>query len=100
MRDTIDGLVVHLGGNVSETQRMACRRIAVLETEMVFMEDQIGLMRQNGKEPDPALLDLYCRLGNAQRRFCEHLGWHSVPKEVVPSLASYVAATTASTDET
>ena len=38
MRDTMDAMIVHLGGEdqVSETQRTACRRIAVLETELVL----------------------------------------------------------------
>ena len=94
MRDTLDSLVVHLGGDghVTETQRMACRRIAVLETEMIYQEDKMGTLRAQGGEPDAALLDLYSRLGNAQRRFCEALGWQRVPRDMVPSLTSYLQA--------
>src|SRR5262245_22114435 len=75
MRDTLDGLIAHLGGPdmVSETQRMACRRIAVLETELVYQEDELGRLRCEGHAPSPEMLDLYARLGNAQRRFCEAL---------------------------
>jgi hypothetical protein len=94
MKDTVDGLVSHLGGpdNVSETQRMACRRIAVLEVEMVFQEDRIGQLRCEGREPAPELLDLYCRLGNAQRRFCEALGWQRVPRDATPDIDQYIRA--------
>ena len=92
MRDTLDSLVVHLGGDghVTETQRMACRRIAVLETELVHMEDAIGRLRCEGSAPPPDMLDLYARLGNAQRRFCEALGWQRVPRDLTPSLQSYL----------
>jgi hypothetical protein len=93
MRDTMDGMEAHLGGNVSETQRMACRRIAVLEVELIYQEDALGRMRCEGQVPTPDQLDLYARLGNAQRRYLEHMGWQSVPKDIVPSLASYVADT-------
>jgi hypothetical protein len=93
MRDIMDGMEAHLGGNVSETQRMACRRIAVLEVELIYQEDALGRMRCEGKVPTPEQLDLYARLGNAQRRFLEHMGWSPIPKDIVPSLASYVAAT-------
>ena len=94
MRDTMDAMIVHLGGEdqVSETQRTACRRIAVLETELVHMEDAIARLRCEGREPLPEMLDLYARLGNAQRRFCEALGWQRVPREIVPSLTSYLQA--------
>jgi hypothetical protein len=36
------------------------------------------------------MLDLYARLGNAQRRFCEALGWQRVPRDLTPSLQSYL----------
>jgi len=85
-------MIVHLGGedHVTEPQRMACRRIAVLETEMIHLEDKIGTLRAKGREPDAALLDLYARLGNAQRRHLEVLGWQRVPRDVVPSLSTYL----------
>jgi hypothetical protein len=94
LRDNLDAMITHLGGDdvVSEPQRLACRRIAVLETEMIHLEDKIGSLRSQGSEPDAALLDLYSRLGNAQRRFCEALGWQRVPKDVTPSLSSYLSA--------
>jgi len=94
MRDTLDSLVIYLGGEdqVSEPQRMACRRIALLETELIHLEDAIGTLRCQGREPTSEMLDLYARLGNAQRRFCEALGWQRVPKDVTPSLSSYLQA--------
>jgi hypothetical protein len=92
LRDNLDAMIVHLGGEamVSETQRLACRRIAVLETEIIHLEDRIGRLRLQNREPPPELLDLYQRLGNSQRRFCEALGWQRVPKDVTPSLQSYL----------
>jgi hypothetical protein len=94
VRDTMGAMVSHLGGedHVSETQRLACRRIAVLEVEMIYQEDKMGRVRAEGSEPTSEMLDLYARLGNAQRRFCEALGWQRVPKDVTPSLSSYLQA--------
>ena len=81
LRDTLDAMIVHLGGEdmVSEPQRLACRRIAVLEVEMVYQEDKIGQIRAAGGEPEPALLDLYSRISNTQRRHLEVLGWTRIP---------------------
>jgi hypothetical protein len=94
MRDTMDALVSHLGGpdNVSETQRMAIRRVALLEVELVHFEDQIGRDRCEGGVPDPQLIDLYCRVSNAQRRYCEHLGWQRVPRDATPDIDQYIRA--------
>jgi hypothetical protein len=49
-------------------------------------------LRCEGREPPPELLDLYCKLGNAQRRFCEALGWQRVPRDLTPSISSYIQA--------
>ena len=96
VRDTIDAMVAHLGGadHVTETQRMACRRIAVLETELIFQEDRMGQQRLAGRVPEPGELDLYSRLTNTQRRLCECLGWQRVPRDIVPTLEAYLRAKT------
>jgi hypothetical protein len=90
MRDTLDGMVEHLGGDVTEPQRMTCRRIAVLETEMIYQEDRMGTLRAEGSEPPPELLDLYSRLSNTQRRHIEALGWSRMPRDLTPTLSDYL----------
>ena len=87
LRDNLDAMIVHLGGEdvVSEPQRMACRRIAVFETELLHLEDKIGQERLAGREPDDRVLELYTRLANSQRRFAEALGWQRMPRDIVPS---------------
>src|SRR5262245_64187504 len=94
LRDTMAAMVRHLGGEdrVSEVQRMTIRRVAALEAELIYMEDSIATTRQNGGAPEPELLDLYARLGNAQRRHLEPLGWTSVPRDVTPSLSEILAS--------
>ena len=101
LRDNLDAVIVHLGGwdVVSEPQRMAARRVAVFETELVHLEDKIGQERLAGREPDERVLELYTRLANSQRRFCEALGWQRMPKDIVPSLASYLEAKRTPTGE-
>src|SRR5262245_1070773 len=84
LRDTIAAMVRHLGGDdqVSEVQRLSIRRVAALEAELIYIEDSIAKTRHEGNTPEAALLDLYARLGNAQRRHLEPLGWQSVPRDV------------------
>jgi hypothetical protein len=93
MRDVHHAMVNHLGGDdrVSQPQRLACRHIAVLAAEMAHVEDKIGRMRMAGEEPDDKLLDLYCRLGNAKRRFIEMVGLKPELVDVTPDLADYLA---------
>jgi hypothetical protein len=54
-RDTLASLIAHLGGTdmISETQRLIARRVSMLEAELIFMEDVIGIVRAEGREPDP-----------------------------------------------
>ena len=68
----------------------ACPYAAVLDTELIYQADKIGTARNNGKEPEPALLDLFCRLVNASRRECEALGWERTARDVTMSLADYI----------
>jgi hypothetical protein len=57
MRDVLASLIVHLGGDASETQRMACRRIAALEAELEHVS--AGLNRGDS-------------LGAVGERVCRH----------------------------
>ena len=92
MRDTYAAVLTHCGGAdyVSETKRMAARRIAALEAELVHLEDKFARARADGAQPDTADLDLYGRLANGQRRHMEAVGWERTARDVTPSLATYL----------
>lgn len=93
MRDTLQNLEVHCGGVLSETRRLAARRVSVLEAELVFLEDEFAQARADGREPDPLKIDLYGRLADRQRRLAEAaLGWEPTARDVTPTLAEYLAA--------
>jgi hypothetical protein len=95
MRDTLSALLVHCGGgDVSETKRLVARRVAVLESELVHMEDSFAKLRAEGAEPEPAAVDLYGRLSDRQRRLAEPLGWERTAREITPTLAEYLAQQT------
>ena len=94
LKSTYRALVVHCGGDdaISDTRRMACRRVAALEAELVFHEDRIASIRRRGKEPPASLLQMYGALADRQRRLSEALGWDrdgSTAKEI--DLQSYIA---------
>ena len=91
MGDTLDDVLAHCGGadNVSALKRMAARRIAALEAELVHLEEKFARTRAEAGEPTAADLDLYSRLTNTHRRQCEALGWERVAKDVTPTISSY-----------
>jgi hypothetical protein len=91
-RDVQGALVQPVGGeeNVSETQRLAIRRVASFEAELIFLEDSFALARTDGRVPEPADLNLYATMANAQRRFCEALGWQRTPRDLTMPLATYI----------
>lgn len=83
MKDTLRQLIVHCGGDlISETQKLAARRVSVLEAELIYLEDGFASVREAGGEPDPATLDLYGRLADRQRRLADPLGWRRAQREV------------------
>ena len=92
MRDTLAALVTHCGGvdEVSETKRLAARRVAVIEAELVHLEDRFAQLRAAGDEPDAAAIDLYARVPNQQRRLSEALGWERTARDVTPTLSKFV----------
>ena len=63
-------------------EKLAARRVSVLECELIFLEDGFASVREAGGEPDPATLDLYGRLADRQRRLADPLGWHRAQREV------------------
>jgi hypothetical protein len=89
MRDTLRSLEVHCGGELSETQRLAARRVSTLEAELVYLEDKFAQARAAGREPDIAELDLYGRLADRQRRLTDPLGWQRTPRDVTPDPLEY-----------
>jgi hypothetical protein len=90
MRDTLQNLEAHCG-DMSETQRLAARRVSTLEAELIFLEDKFAAARAAGEEPNVAALDLYGRLADRQRRLADSaLGWHRTARDVTPSLDDIV----------
>jgi hypothetical protein len=88
----VDSLEAHCGGELSETQRLAARRVSTLEAELVYLEDKFAQARAEGREPNVVELDLYGRLADRQRRLAEAaLGWQRTPKPV-QSLDEYLAS--------
>jgi hypothetical protein len=84
MRDTLQSLISHCGGEseMSDTKRMAARRVAALEAELIMMEDRIAFIRQTAKHPPPSYLQLYGVLADRQRRLSEALGWERSQRSV------------------
>jgi hypothetical protein len=82
MKDTFRSLEAHCAGQMSETQRLAARRVSVLEAELIYLENGFALTREQGGEPDPITLDLYGRLAGQQRRLAEPLGWNRAQRVV------------------
>jgi hypothetical protein len=93
-KETQAEVIRHLGGedHINELQRLAVRRIAAFETEMVYLEDKLATLRAEGKEPASQDLALYSALANAQRRFCDSLGWERAQRDTSPTLSEYLAA--------
>jgi hypothetical protein len=86
-------LLSHCGGVeiISEPKRMASRRSAVLETELVHLEAKMARTREEGGEPDPDLLDLYGRLCGQQKRQNEIVGFERTARDITPDLKTYLA---------
>jgi hypothetical protein len=93
-RDRYEGVMSHLGGKseASELEHMVARRVALLDTELTYLDDKFGKLRAADEEPTPGDLDLYSRLTNTHRRQCEALGWKRRAKDVTPDLAKYIDA--------
>ena len=94
MRDTYRAVIAHCGGDdvISDTRRMAARRIAALESELIAHEDRIASIRQKGKEPPISLLQIYTSLAAQQHRIAKDIGWDRHQKNVKDmDLQSYIA---------
>jgi len=93
MRDTYEALLEHCGGTdlTSDTQRLACRRVATLEAELIFLEDEFAQKRAEGDEPSSKRLDLYGRLADRQRRLSDPLGWKRTARDVTPRLSDIIS---------
>jgi hypothetical protein len=93
MRDTLNAMLVHVGGEdyATEPQRMLSRRVAALEAELIFLEDGFARRRSEGGAPDTADLDLYSRMASAQRRLLEAVGLGRVARDVTPDPLTYAA---------
>ena len=94
-REERERLIAHCGGDavISEPRRLAARRVAVLECELIHLEDQIGTIRAAGGEPEQSLVEYYGRLADRQRRQSEVLGFERAQRDVTPNLQQYAAQT-------
>lgn len=92
MRDTLEALIQHCGGldTVSDVERMACRRCATLEAELIFLEDKFAQLRADGKAPTLEDLDCYGMLADRQRRLSEPLGLRRRAKDITPRLQDII----------
>jgi hypothetical protein len=94
--DVYAGLVAR-EGFISEPRRMLARRAALLEVEMVCIENSLAAHRAKGglkmmaKRVTTEWLSSYATLLNAQRRCLESLDLNRTARELVPSLSSYIA---------
>jgi hypothetical protein len=86
-RDLMAGHISDLGGKdlLSVAQLSLCRRAAALEVELERLEAKLS----NGEEVD---LDRYGRAASHLRRLLETLGLRRVPRDVTPTLRSYLTA--------
>lgn len=96
LKSTMQAMIAHCGPDISDLQRMACRRVGALEAELVFQEDRIAKIRRQGKEPPASLLKTYALLSYQQRRLMTDIGWEKPSRDKPPSdepadLASYLA---------
>jgi hypothetical protein len=94
LRDLMGLHLTDLGGadRASEAERSIVRRAATLTVELERLELRFAQADFAGQAPDPADLDLYQRTANSLRRLLESVGIERRPKDVVPSVASYLAA--------
>lgn len=104
MRDTLASLIAHCGGDnfISDTRRLVARRVAALEAELIFAEDNFAQARADGGEPSPDMLDLYGRLADRQRRLADALGWDrdkKNAKDITPDLSDYLKSRTIDHDD-
>lgn len=89
LRDTVQALESHCGGELTEVERMTARRAAALEVELVHLEAEFARIRGEGRAPDATMLDLYSRLAGGQRRHLEALGMQRKPRDLVPDPLEY-----------
>lgn len=93
VRDTEDALLAHCGGadQVSEPRRMMIRHNAFQHIELLHIAAKVGVMREQGKEPDAELIDLYGRLKNSLGRGLDQLGFDRVARDV-SDLSEFIEA--------
>lgn len=83
-KSTFRALIQHCGGEsiVTDMVKIACRRCATLEAELVMIEDRIAKLRRNRKEPPHSLLQTYGSLTAQQMRLSRALGWDRHAKAI------------------
>jgi hypothetical protein len=89
LRDLIQAHTADLGGddNLTEAERQLVRRASVLCVQLEFMEVSWA---KHGGQAGPKSLHNYQRCTNTLRRTLEALGLKRRPRDITPSLDSYV----------
>jgi hypothetical protein len=83
VKETLTALQQHCAGELSATRERAARRVAVLEAELIYLEDKLASIHAANGEPDTELLALYGTLADRQRRIAgEALGWDRKQRDV------------------
>lgn len=92
---TFSEVINHCGGDqaVSDLERIAARRIATFEAELLFLERKFSELRAAGKSPTLSDLDLYGRLSGHQHRLSAAIGLSRRARDVTPDLDAYLKAT-------
>jgi hypothetical protein len=93
-RDLAELHMIDIGdeATLSEGQKSLCRRAATLEVNL----EQIEAVMSEGRGCD---LDVYNRLAGNLRRIFETIGLARQPRDVTPTLASYLQARRTAPDE-
>jgi len=93
LRDLVKLHLSDIGGRsvASETEFSIVRRASAITVELERLELRFAEANLAGQPPDPVDFDLYLRGANSLRRLLEAVGLQRRPKNITPSLGSYIA---------
>src|SRR5262249_872638 len=91
MREVVELHISDLGGleNASEDEKSIIARAAALTVEAERLEAKFSTLPNGPRAED---LDLYQRCSNSLRRLLESIGIQRRPRDVTPSLQTYLAS--------
>jgi hypothetical protein len=93
LRDLVKLHLSDIGGRsvASEAEFSIVRRASAITVELERLELRFAEANLAGQPPDPVDFDLYLRGANSLRRLLEAVGLQRRPRDVTPSLGSYLA---------